>query len=182
MSKRIICLIGPSGSGKTYIGTKLKEKGYIEIVSHTTREKRFGEVDGKDYHFVSITSFFKEEMIEKNYYSGNFYGTSTKEIKDRLSTSDYLYQVTTYSGFEAVKKAFPGVDVFSVYIQASQETREERMSLRGDSLSSIQKRISVDTSKWETDRSRCDYILDNSMDQSVTDAISQMEKKLSQQK
>ena len=47
MRKTIYCLIGPSGSGKTFIGTAMKRKGFKEIVSHTTRNKRIGEVKQK---------------------------------------------------------------------------------------------------------------------------------------
>lgn len=167
MRKTIYCLIGPSGSGKTFIGAAMKKKGFEEIVSHTTRNKRIGEEDGLDYHFVSQKDFFQTKMIEKNFYSGEWYGTSYEEVENGFASHDTLYQVTTFSGFEALKHTFPDARVVSVYIFASQETREKRMSIRGDSLSNIQKRIAVDKDYWDSTKEKCDYVINNDEDVSV---------------
>lgn len=175
MRKTILCLIGPSGSGKTYIGSLLKNEGYQEIVSLTTRQKRNGEKEGVDYYFVEPIVFFNVKMIEKNYYSGQWYGTSVKEILDKGKKGNLLYQVTTYSGYEALKAAFgKEMNVYSIYIQASQEKREERMSIRGDSLSNIQQRISVDTKKWAEERAKCDFVLNNNEDFTIEQILSQV--------
>ena len=54
MSRKLFGIVGPSGSGKsTYVAYARKKTGYGEIISTTTRAPRTGEVDGKDYHFVS---------------------------------------------------------------------------------------------------------------------------------
>lgn len=177
MRKTIYCLIGPSGSGKTFIGSALKKLGYKEIVSHTTRNKRIGEIDNVDYHFVSKEEFKEIKIIEKNFYSGEWYGTSYEEVESSFASHDTLYQVTTFSGFEALKHTFPNVRVISVYIFASQETREKRMSIRGDSLSNIQKRITVDKDYWDSTKEKCDYVINNDGDVSV-EKISQQLKNI----
>ena len=160
--KRILCLIGPSGSGKTFIGSILGQiDGFAEIVSHTTRNKRIGEEEGISYYFVNKDEFFATKMVEKNFYSDEWYGTSYDEVTGKLKKYDTLYQVTTYSGYEAMKKTFPDVEVISIYISASQETRERRMSIRGDSLSAIRKRIQTDINEWEKIRPKCDLIVNN---------------------
>jgi len=71
-------LSSPSGAGKTTLTKKLAENNadYIISVSHTTRKPRSNEINGKDYHFVSIekfniiikeNSFFKYANIFDNY-------------------------------------------------------------------------------------------------------------------
>ena len=180
MNKTIVCLIGPSGSGKTYIGTMLANVGFNEIISHTTRKKRPGERDDIDYHFVSKEEFSAVEMIETNFYSGEWYGTSSEEVGNNLVRSDKLYQVTTFSGFEKIKSACPKVKVVSIFVEASQEKREERMSIRGDSLSSIQKRITVDTAKWDAIKTKCDFALNNDRDKSAGEILATIDNFLSQ--
>jgi len=76
-----VVISGPSGVGKTTITRALLErnKDFCYSVSYTTREKRFGEVDGKDYFFVTEEEF--KEKIKKNYFfeyaivHNNYYGT-----------------------------------------------------------------------------------------------------------
>lgn len=82
----VIC--GPSGCGKsTLLKILMKEyKNYFGFtVSHTTRKPRPGEVDGKDYHFVTRhemqQAIEKGEFIEYVEYSKNLYGTSKNAIK-----------------------------------------------------------------------------------------------------
>ena len=58
----MIILSSPSGAGKTTLVKLLSErKGFVTSISHTTRAPRSNEVNGKDYHFVSIEKF--EKMI-----------------------------------------------------------------------------------------------------------------------
>ena len=54
----IIALLGASGSGKSTLENELANKyGYEKIISHTTRQQRIGEVNGKDYHFIDNKTF-----------------------------------------------------------------------------------------------------------------------------
>ncbi|XP_035410291.1 guanylate kinase isoform X3 [Cygnus atratus] len=79
---RPVVLSGPSGAGKSTLIKKLF-KDYENIfgfsVSHTTRQPRPGEVNGKDYHFVTREEMKKEidagEFLEHAEFSGNMYGT-----------------------------------------------------------------------------------------------------------
>jgi guanylate kinase len=88
MSEKLILFCGPSGSGKTSIVHYLLNK-FTELsfsVSATTRAKRPYEVDGKDYHFLSVEDFKKKieanEFLEwEEVYKNGFYGTLKSEIK-----------------------------------------------------------------------------------------------------
>ena len=81
----IYIITGPSGVGKnTIIEAMSTDLDFYFSVSHTTRPQREGEVDGKDYHFISDKEFNtlidQDLMIEHEQYGGYLYGTSKKEI------------------------------------------------------------------------------------------------------
>ena len=84
MSRIILC--GPTASGKTYISEKLQKAGCKLEVSFTSRPIRKGEIDGKDYHFLTEDVF--EEMINEGdfyewvEYDGNYYGTGKENFKN----------------------------------------------------------------------------------------------------
>ena len=103
---------GFSGAGKGTIVRGLLEKYDIFLsVSCTTRKPREGEVEGRDYYFVSREEFEKMirngEMIEWAEYAGNYYGTPKKAVNDRLAEGkDVLLEIEVQGGMQ-VKALFP---------------------------------------------------------------------------
>ncbi|SLK05755.1 guanylate kinase [Novosphingobium mathurense] len=90
----------PSGAGKTTISRMLLERDahICMSVSCTTRPPRPGEVDGKDYHFVSQAEFDRmvadEEFLEWATVFGNSYGTPKAQVKAGLKEGqDYLFDI-----------------------------------------------------------------------------------------
>ena len=82
----MIVLTGPSASGKTATCLYLQAHfGIKKVITHTTRQRRKGEVNNVDYHFVTIDEFRKrkanDEFIEKTFYNGHYYGTSSKDVQ-----------------------------------------------------------------------------------------------------
>lgn len=86
---RPLVLCGPSGVGKSTLVKRLLQE-FPDVfgfsVSHTSRNPRAGEVDKRDYHFVSrnemVEAINRGEFIESAEFSGNLYGTSTKAVED----------------------------------------------------------------------------------------------------
>jgi len=77
---KLVVISGPSGAGKTSVCRALKQHPEVEFsVSATTRERRRGEVDGIDYHFLSRDDFQRRlgenQFLEWASYNGNLYGT-----------------------------------------------------------------------------------------------------------
>lgn len=86
---RPVVISGPSGTGKSTLIKRLFAESpnrFLLSVSHTTRAPRAGEQDGREYYFTNKESFLQlvEEggFIEHAQFSGNYYGTSVKAVKD----------------------------------------------------------------------------------------------------
>ena len=114
----LVVVSGPSGAGKGTICQALLEKTPLAYsVSATTRKPRAGEVDGVNYHFLSVEAF--EEMIEKNgllewaKVYDNYYGTPLKKVEEKLAAGeDILLEIDT-QGAMKVREKFPeGVYIF----------------------------------------------------------------------
>ena len=82
LGPRPLVFCGPSGSGKSTLIKQLMAEfkdAFGFSVSHTTRQPRPGEVNGKDYHFVTkeemTTGVDNGDFIENAVFSGNMYGT-----------------------------------------------------------------------------------------------------------
>ena len=156
----IYIIIGPSGSGKTLVGEYLKEKGIRELISHTTREPRPGEVNGEAYHFVDEPAFHKILKVEENFYAGNFYGVSLEEVHKKSREGD-VFAVTDINGAKAFKEKYED-SVRIIYVESSPRKLRERMKRRGDSRQSIRRRIDTYRKNKEAgQRFYADVILDN---------------------
>lgn len=146
-TQKLICIMGLSGSGKTTVGNILLANKIPKIITHTTRDERISELDGKDYWFVSREEFAETPMIESDVYAGSLYGTSRKEIEKKFENHNLVFEVVTYSGYQRLKYELEEQEEFCqvipVYIKVSRETYVKRLGVRGDSLSEIQTRIRI---------------------------------------
>jgi guanylate kinase len=133
----LIVVSAPSGAGKTSIIRKILDKypDIIYSVSYTTRLPRPGEVDGKDYHFVTEEDFrgriARGEFAEWEEYSGCLYGTSLKTIRALLEEgADLILDIET-RGAANLKKQHPdGIGRGF----GSKEEREERLKRALDEI------------------------------------------------
>lgn len=85
----LLVVSGPSGSGKTTLCRRLADSGEARYsVSCTTRQPRPGEVDGKDYHFLSHEDFQSRlaagDFLEHAEVHGNYYGSLKSEVLAHL--------------------------------------------------------------------------------------------------
>lgn len=149
MNGKLIIFSAPSGSGKTTIVKHLLESGLpLEFsVSACSRAPRTGEVNGKDYYFLSTEEFkakiANNEFIEwEEVYPGNFYGTLKSEI-DRIWKNKNLviFDIDVKGGIK-MKQCFPN-DTLSVFVMPpSVEELERRLVNRcTDDAETIRKRV-----------------------------------------
>ena len=145
----------PSGAGKTSLLKALVERDpRIRVsISHTTRAKRPGEVDGVDYHFVDVDLFARMigegAFLEHAQVFGNFYGTSERAVREVLSTGDDVVLEIDWQGARQVRRRFPGaVSVF--ILPPTPEALRERLTGRGqDSAEVIERRMADARSEME---------------------------------
>ncbi len=148
MRGNILVLSGPSGSGKSSLMVEMMkrvENTYFSI-STTTREKRVGEVEGKDYFFISKDEF-KKGIEEGNFLEwarvhDNYYGTSLKQILKELNAGKTVIFDIDVQGHKIAQEKFGNI-ITSVFITTpNQQVLKERLIKRGtDSLESIEKRL-----------------------------------------
>lgn len=157
--KKILLLIGTSASGKTTLGQFLQTLGVPELISHTTRKARQGEIEGTTYHYISKEEFDKLDKLEQTYYAGNYYCLSREEVERH--EEDLVYCIVDHRGAMQIKQNFENVIV--IYIHINQKQQEERLRKRGDSEDEIKSRIvySIQNDEVKNDIEIADYIITN---------------------
>jgi guanylate kinase len=115
----LLVLSSPSGAGKTSIARRLLETraDLAYSVSATTRPKRPGETDGRDYHFLTAEEFERRatagEFVEHASYGGNRYGTLRSEVEAILRRGKHALLDIEIAGARQLRSSFPGaVHVF----------------------------------------------------------------------
>ncbi|KAI1901973.1 hypothetical protein AGOR_G00039940 [Albula goreensis] len=145
---RPVVLSGPSGAGKSTLLKRLM-KEYEGVfgfsVSHTTRDPRPGEENGKDYHYVSREvmqeGIANGEFIENAEFSGNMYGTSKASVEDVQAKNLICILDIDMQGVKNIKKT----DLNPIYVSIqppSMDILEKRLRDRQtESDESLQKRL-----------------------------------------
>ncbi len=130
----MLVLSSPSGAGKTTISRRLleAERNVVMSVSATTRPRRPGEVDGRDYFFVDPTEFNlmvnRGELLEHAKVFGNYYGTPRGPVEAALAAGgDVLFDID-WQGTQQLQDSAPR-DLVSVFILPP-STRELERRLR----------------------------------------------------
>ena len=144
---RLIVLSGPSGTGKsTVISALMKMHDNLAFsVSATTRKPRPGEVDGKDYFFVSHEQFAEMvaqgQLLEHAEFVGNCYGTPRGPVVEKLrSGTSVLLDIEVQGAMQVMESMPEAVSVF--LLPPSLEILEQRLRSRGtESEEVIAKRL-----------------------------------------
>ncbi len=137
----------PSGCGKTsLVKALINDVPEISVsVSHTTRKPRPGEVNGKNYHFVSKDVF--DTMVKENAFVeyakvfDNYYGSSRKSIQDEISNNKDVILEIDWQGAKQIKENEAALSIF--ILPPSKEALHSRLQNRDqDSQDVIDKRMS----------------------------------------
>ena len=149
MSGNLFIVCAPSGAGKTSLVAELLriDSGIKLSVSYTTRAPRSGEINGREYHFISKEKFeamiAAGEFLESALVHGNYYGTSQAWIAGQRSAgSDILLEID-WQGAAQVRRVF--TDAIGIFVlPPSFETLVSRLNTRAqDSPDVIARRLSA---------------------------------------
>lgn len=118
MRGKLIIVSGPSGSGKSTVTKIVKDKLNIPLsISATTRNPRDGEIDGKDYFFLSKEEF-KNKIANDEFYEyaevhGNYYGTLKKTVEENLDKGlNVILEIDVQGALIAKEKKKDAILVF----------------------------------------------------------------------
>ncbi|AVK62051.1 guanylate kinase [Lactobacillus sp. CBA3605] len=140
--KRIFVITGPTGSGKTTVSRYLKDHYNMpQVITHTTRVPRQGEVDAVDYYFETAASFATKHYLEHVTYSGQQYGSSREGLAAAWEKAPNISIVLDTAGAVTYAREL-GEQAVIIYLKVSQqEALVDRLTRRGDPQLRIERRV-----------------------------------------
>ena len=140
---KMIILSSPSGAGKTTLVKKIsQEKNYKISISHTTRDPRPNEIDGKDYFFTSKPKF--EKLIKNNSFLEyanvfkNLYGSTKEQVFNDLKNGKNVLFDIDWQGTQQIKNKTSDYNLITFFIlPPSREVLNERLISRGENNEEI---------------------------------------------
>lgn len=164
------CLIGPAGSGKSTLSKMLltKDTTLSPSVSLTSRSPRIGEIEGKDYFFVSKDQFKSKiannEVFEWEETHGNLYGTLSATLEAGIKNgTDLLFDIDI-RGALRFKKSYPLNAVIVFIAPPSPNILRERLVKRGTNDSEMEVRLSTAKTEYASflaNKKNIDYFIVN---------------------
>lgn len=147
-----LVISSPSGGGKSTVKDKLlkKDKRFRFSITCTTREKRKGEINGRDYFFVTEKKFREliksRKLLEWAKVHGNYYGTPLEPVRDLLKKGFIPVMTIDVKGAHSVKERFP--DAVTIFLLPPDfKTLVRRLRKRKETNKNI--KIRIKTAKRE---------------------------------
>lgn len=178
VSGTLLIISAPSGAGKTTLVHALLEAMGSKLqlsISHTTRNPRPGEADGKDYHFVD-TETFEQMVADKAFLEharvfDNFYGTARTSVEAQLASGHDVIMEIDWQGAQQVREAMPSsVGIF--ILPPSINALEERLHGRGQDDDGVIARRMQDAISEMSHYDEYDYLVINDVFQAALDELS----------
>ena len=177
---RLIVVSGPSGAGKsTLIRASLEAVPELAYsVSATTRKPREGEVDGRDYIFLSREEFEKwideGRFLEWAEYSGNLYGTPEQKVEEYLESGRSVILEIELLGAREVREKRPDAVMVFVRAPSLEETRKRLEGRATEDDKALETRMMTALKEVEA-RSEFDYeVVNAEREQAREDIIKTM--------
>tara|TARA_B100000963_G_scaffold138541_1_gene120624 strand:+ start:1136 stop:1765 length:630 start_codon:yes stop_codon:yes gene_type:complete len=154
----IVILSSPSGAGKTTLVKEIsKKKNYKISISHTTRNPRANETNGKDYFFVNDNEFKNlietEKFLEYAKVFNHYYGSSKKVVFDQLKKGNNVIFDIDWQGTQQIKNRKLSYKILTIFIlPPSKEELYKRLLNRDKNNKEIanerMKQFNIDVLKW----------------------------------
>ena len=163
----LLVMSSPSGAGKTTLSRNLlaADKNITMSVSVTTRSPRPGEVEGKDYSFITKDRFAqmrdRDELLEYAEVFGNFYGTPRKPVEEALGKGrDVLFDID-WQGTQQLAQAMEDDLVRLFILPPSAEELQNRLINRAQDSSSVVAKRMAEASREISHWPEYDYVIVN---------------------
>lgn len=175
----LIVISGPSGVGKDCVVNLLRSRGLPVhfVVTATTRPRREGEVNGRDYFFVSKEAFAamieQEELFEYAIVYGDYKGIPKQQVREALASGKDVVMRLDVQGAATVRKLAPEAVLIFLTTTSEEELVERLKARKTDSAEDLSLRIA--TARQELKRvDEFDYVVvnaDNMLDKTVDDVM-----------
>ena len=168
---------GPSGAGKSTVCKLVRKMLGINLAtSATTRQPREGEVDGREYHFLTIEEFQKKiknkEFLEYANVHGNYYGTLKSEVEARLERGENVILEIDVQGGLQVRDIYPDVNLIFFKTPTEKDLENRLRGRKTDSEETIQLRLANSLRELEFEKEYDTVIINTTVEQSCDDLIS----------
>ncbi|MHC9537313.1 guanylate kinase [Dellaglioa sp. BT-FLS60] len=135
MKKRIFVITGAPGTGKTTIRDYLTERyDAKKVITHTTRQPRVNEIDGRDYYFESNDTFFNFHYLEHVAYDRHYYGSSREALDAAWAESKNATIVLDTAGAITYSKELSKETVILYLCVSDNQILQDRLAKRGDTV------------------------------------------------
>ena len=161
----LLVITGKTASGKDTILDKLllKYPNFKKVITSTSRAARDGEIEGKDYYFLTRDEFEQKikinEFIEHVEYGGNLYGTFKTELENSLN-SDLIWKIDP-SRAGQIRQLLVDIKLIVIYINTDDQIILKRLHDRGLKTNEIEKRMQDDKNIWLQYKDKYDFVIDN---------------------
>ena len=181
MRGRLIVVSGPSGAGKsTLIKASLEAVPELAYsVSATTRPPRPGEMDGRDYIFLSRSEFERwigeGRFLEWAEYSGNLYGTPEQKVEEFLDEGKSVILELELQGARQVQIKRPDAEMVFVRAPSLEETRRRLTGRATETEEALESRLATAVGEVAA-RDEFDHeVVNEDREQATKDMIAKME-------
>lgn len=172
---RIVVISGPSGCGKTTICKELikRNKNFVFSVSYTTRPKRKGEVNGKDYCFVSKEEFFKllkqKKFVEWAKVYDHYYATPKQPLIKAVNSGKNILLDIDVQGGKNIKKIFPESILIFILPPSFKVLKQRIISRAKDKPEEIKKRLKMLEKELKESKYYDYFIVNDNLNQAIRD-------------
>ena len=164
----LFVVAAPSGAGKSSLVKSLLEldSHLVVSISHTTREPRGQERDGREYHFIEEAEFramvAAGEFFEWAEVHGNLYGTSRKEVQSRVASGQDVVLEIDWQGALQIKQLFPNA-VLIFILPPSYEELAQRLNRRGEDKPEVIRQRLVNARLEVAQAKHFDFVIINAL-------------------